>query len=338
VTRAWTAAFRIMGHARTLGIFLGVLTGLLSSVPAMAQSQTAGTLAERLDAAIRQVEAAYDRDAPLPDPDALFPETEEVIGSGDAMQVDHTGLRAEWKGVPAEGEARRESLDRLRHRLLAVRAEMPSADAVAGSRVSALPGWREKLTEVLGRPEFKKREAEEDWRLRLFRWLRDKLGFLLPRKTTLVVGDALRWIVYILAGATLLAALFVLVRAGLPLLTRDRRGARASPPSGPAPGETQETLSALADSRARAGDFRGAAQAIFRWMLLRLHRAGRLEYDPALTNREHLARLKTDAAVRGTFERVCRQFELVWYGFQPVAAEEFVAFRTECLRVAGGRA
>jgi hypothetical protein len=102
--------------------------------------------------------------------------------------------------------------------------------------------------------------------------------------------------------------------------------------------ETQETLLALADARARAGEFRGAAQAIFRWMLLGLHRAGRLQYDPALTNREHLARLKTDAAVRAAFERVCRQFELVWYGFHPVAPEEFVAFRAECRRVAGGRA
>jgi hypothetical protein len=303
----------------------------------MGEPQTAGTLAERTDEAIRQVEAAHDRDAPLPDPDALFPETEEVIGPGGAMQVDHAGLRAEWKGVPAEGEARRESLDRLRHRLLAVRAELPSADAVAGSRVSALPGWREKLTEVLGRPEFKKREAEEDWRLRLFRWVRDKLDFLFPRKTTLVIGDVLRWIVYVLAGVILLAAVFVLVRAALPLFMRDRRAAGASAPSGSGQVETPESLKALADSRARARDFRGAAQAIFRWMLLGLHRAGRLEYDPALTNREHLARLKTDAAVRGAFERLCRQFELVWYGFHPVAAEEFAAFRTECLRVGGGR-
>jgi hypothetical protein len=330
------AAFRIMAHARNLGIFLGVLAGLLSSVPAMARSQTSGTFAERLDEAIRQVETAYERDVPLPDPDALFPETEEVIGPGDAMQVDHTGLRAEWKGVPAEGEARRESLDRLRHRLLAVRAETPSTDAVE-SGVSPPTGWREKLAEVLSRSEFKKRETEEDWRVRLLRWLRDKLGFLFPRKTTLVVGDALRWIIYILAAATLLAALFVLVRAALPLLTRDRRAVKGSAPSGPTQVETQEALRALADSRARAGDFRGAAQAIFRWMLLGLHRAGRLEYDPALTNREHLARLKTDAAARGAFERLCWQFELVWYGFHPVAAEEFVAFRTECLRVAGGR-
>jgi hypothetical protein len=95
---------------------------------------------------------------------------------------------------------------------------------------------------------------------------------------------------------------------------------------------------ALADARTRAGDLRGAAQALFRWMLLGLHRTGRLEFDPALTNREHLARLRADAGVRAVFDRLCRQFELVWYGVQPLASEELAAFRAECQRLAGRRA
>ncbi len=113
---------------------------------------------------------------------------------------------------------------------------------------------------------------------------------------------------------------------------------QAPAPSAPVKVETPETLLALADARARAGDLRGATQAIFRWMLLGLHRVGRLEYDPALTNREHLARLKADAGIRAAFERLSRQFELVWYGFDPVAPEEFAAFRAECQRLARGRA
>jgi hypothetical protein len=328
-----------MAHARVVGIIIGILSGALLCAPTPVRAETAGTFAERLDEAIRQVEAARDRDAPLPDPDALFPATEEAVGPGGMTRLDHTSLRAEWTSIPAAGDTRHESLDRLRQRLVAIRAEVSPADAAAKVDLSAPAGWQEKLAEVLSRPEFKKREPEEDWRLRLIRWLRDKLGFLFPRATTRAVDKALRWIIYVLAGATLVAVAFILVRAALPLLlARDRPTARGPARSVEAKAETQETLLALADARARAGEFRGAAQAIFRWMLLGLHRAGRLQYDPALTNREHLARLKTDAAVRAAFERVCRQFELVWYGFHPVAPEEFVAFRAECRRVAGGRA
>jgi hypothetical protein len=254
------------------------------------------------------------------------------------MQVDHTSLRAEWKDVPADGNARHESLERLRHRLVAVRAEMTPIGAAASASARPRTGWREKLSQVLSRPEFKKRQPGDDWRVRLMQWLREKLGFLFPRSTTRAVGGALGGILYVLAGVTLVAVLVLLVRAALPLFARDRRRARPQAPRAPAKVETPESLLTLADARARAGDLRGAAQALFRWMLLGLHRAGRLEYDPALTNREHLARLKGDAGVRETFERLSRQFDLAWYGFQPVAPEEFAAFRADCHRLARGQA
>jgi hypothetical protein len=168
-------------------------------------------------------------------------------------------------------------------------------------------------------------------------WLREKLGFLFPRGTTQTVGRALGGFLYVLAGATLLVVLVLLVRAALPLFSRDRRSPRPQAGTAAASVETPESLLALADARSRVGDLRGAAQAIYRWMLLGLHRTGRLDYDPALTNREHLARLKADARVRTVFERLSRQFELVWYGFHPVASEEFAAFRAECQRLAKGQ-
>jgi len=294
-------------------------------------------LTGRLDEAIRQVEAARDRGESLADPDTLFPETEEVAGPGGAMQVDHTSLRAEWKSVSADGNARHESLERLRHRLVAVRAEMTPAGAAVAAGARARTGWREKLSQVLSRPEFKKRQPEDDWRLRIMQWLREKLGFLFPRGTTRTVGSALSGILYVLAGVTLVAMLVLLVRAALPLFARDRRPARAPAPVPSERAETPESLLALADARTRAGDLRGAAQALFRWMLLGLHREGRLDYDPALTNREHLSRLKGDAGICGTFERLSRQFELAWYGFQPVTPEEFAAFRADCHRLARGQ-
>lgn len=338
MTGAWQGACRIMLPSCPFRLFGWVLAAALLSAHVSARAEMPEHLTGRLDEAVRQVEAARDRGEPLADPGAIFPETEEVAGPGGTMQVDHTSLRAEWRSVPADGNARHESLERLRHRLVAVRAEMASAGATAGAGARLRTDWREKLSQVLSRPEFKKRQPGDDWRLRVFQWLQDKLGFLFPRGATRTVSSALSGILYVLAGVTLVAVLVFLVRAALPLFTRDRRRARPQAPPAPAKVETPESLLALADTRARAGDLRGAAQALFRWMLLGLHRAGRLEYDPALTNREHLARLKGDAGVRDTFARLSRQFELAWYGFQPVAPEEFAAFRADCHRLARGQA
>lgn len=336
VTGAWKGARRIIVPLRPFPLFGWILAVAHLTIPVSVLAEAPGGLTGRLDEAIRQVDAARDGGGPLADPGALFPENEEAVGPGGTMQVDHSSLRAEWKSIPADGNARPELLERLRHRLVAVRAEMTPASAAAGAR--PLTGWQEKLSQVLSRPEFRKRQPGEDWRTRAMQWLREKLGFLFPRGTTQTVSSALGWILYTLAGVTLLAVLVLLVRAALPLFTRDPRKGRPRVPTVSARGETPESLFALADARTRAGDFRGAAQALFRWLLLGLHQAGRLEYDPALTNHEHLVRLKGDAGVRAAFERLSRQFELVWYGFQPVAPEEFAFFRAECQRLARGQA
>ncbi len=325
---------RMMTRARAVEGCLSVLAALLFCAPALLQAETVGGFAGRLDEAIRQVEAARDQGIPLGDPDGLLPEREEVAGPWGMVRADHSSLRGEWKSVPASGEARRESLERLRQRLVAVRAEV--GEAASGAVTLPAAGWQEKLTEVLSRPEFRREHIEEDWRVRLLEWLREKLGFLFPKRATDVAFGLLGWILYALAGLALLVVMIVLVQTALPLFRRGRPPRAADAPRGPA--ETPDTLLALADVRTRGGDLRGAAQAIFRWMLLVLHRTGRLEYDPALTNREHLSRLSADPGVRLAFDRLCRQFEGVWYGFHPVAPEEFAAFRAECLRVGGGRA
>ncbi len=326
-----------MTQARLVGRILSILTAVLLSIPGPAPADTVSGFTARLDEAVREVDAALNHGSALGDPRALFPDSDEVVDPGGTMQLDHTSLRAEWKTIAPAGETRRESLQRLRQRLMAVRKEVAVAGAPAAGTVPSAQ-WKEKLAEVMSRPEFTGARPEEDWRARLMEWLWEKLSFLFPRGAAQAAGSLFRWIIYCLAGLALLAVLVVLVKAALPLFLRERGSRHPPKDSTPAATETQATLLALADTRARNGDLRGAAQAIFRWMLLGLQRSGRLEYEPALTNREHLARLKADAAARRAFEELCREFDLVWYGLHPLAASEFAAFRAECQRVAGGRA
>jgi hypothetical protein len=314
--------------------FLLVLNAAVLCASPGIQAVTYAEVESRLDEAIHHVESAQDTGAPLPDASSLFPATEEVTSNEGALRIDNSSLRAEWGAVPADGPHRREALERLKHRLVAVRAEMNSQ--VAG--ISPPPGWREKLSETMNRPEFKKRPAEDPLLAQIMRWLIDKLSFLFPQSVQQDVGAVVGWIIYILAMAALLPALIVLVRTVLPLLRWDRRTRPASGTTVTAEPETPEGLLALADARTHNGDFRGAVQAIFRWMLLSLHQTGRLEFDPALTNREHLHRLKASGGVRAAFADLSRQFELVWYGLHAVSAKECAAFRTGCQNLVGGRA
>jgi hypothetical protein len=322
-----------------------VFSGAALLAPEGAGALSSGELAARYEQAIRLVETARDQGTALGDPTPLFPEREAVDAAGGVLQVDHAGLRAEWHAVPAAGDARRGALDRLRARLQAVLAEMrPGAPPARGPGIAAVPAdprpiapdWRDKLTAILQRPEFTKREARQSPLEQLIKWLLDTLGSLFPEGTSAAVGTVARWIVYALAASALLALLVMLVRVAWPLFRRERpepAGGAIPPPAV----ETPESLLALAESRRRAGDLRGAVQALFRWLLATLHRAGRLEYDPALTNLEHLARLSGDERTRAAFAELSAEFELAWYAQHPVSPETYGMFRRRCAALGGGR-
>jgi hypothetical protein len=135
--------------------WLPLLTTALLAGLTSARAETPAGLVARVDAAIRQVDAARDQGAPLPEPDLYFPESEEVSWGEGALRLENASLRAEWRGVPPEGNSRREALDRLRNRLAAVRAEVHPPGARPGDPLPA--GWREKLAEVMSHSEFAKR-------------------------------------------------------------------------------------------------------------------------------------------------------------------------------------
>jgi hypothetical protein len=310
-------------------LVLGILTLPLLS-PASGEAVT--DLRSRLDEAIRVVDTAISEGGALPDPDALFPTADEVRTGEVVYTVDHGSLRAEWGRVARDPAKRREALERLRRRLVAVRAELDRSPAASPGPPT---GWQERLAEVMARPELSKKEVQEPLYVTILRWLAERLGFLFPETVRKEAGKVTTWIVLLLAAVALLLAVVTLIRTVAPGFRRNRT-VPATPASRPEAPETPEGARAAATARAAAGDFRGALQAAFRWVLLSLHRRGQLDYEPALTNRQHLRRLTAESSVRTAFERLTRDYDAAWYGLRPVAAEEYADFERRCRTVAGG--
>jgi hypothetical protein len=91
------------------------------------------------------------------------------------------------------------------------------------------------------------------------------------------------------------------------------------------------TTPANADTRAadkvEAGDYRRAVRYLYLSCLLSLDEQHLIQYDKALTNREHLAQLATNPALRQQMQGIVNTFERVWYGFAPVDANLYQQFR-----------
>ncbi|MEM7332204.1 MAG: DUF4129 domain-containing protein [Chloroflexota bacterium] len=94
--------------------------------------------------------------------------------------------------------------------------------------------------------------------------------------------------------------------------------------------EEDEVANLTSDSafeRAQAfsteGDFRTAVRYLYLSALLLLEEQGLLRYDRSLTNREYLRSVAHKPEMVAILRSVIEVFDRVWYGFQPLAANEY---------------
>lgn len=135
-------------------------------------------------------------------------------------------------------------------------------------------------------------------------------------------------------GTFLAAGLGILVLAGLIVVIV--RGIRQTIGSNVARADldqpmavaTADAVRAEAACLAQAGSFRAAIRALYLATLLNWDEQGRLRFDRSLTNREVLARAKTQADTT-LFERLAplvERFDRYWYGGALCTVDEYRAF------------
>jgi Domain of unknown function (DUF4129) len=170
---------------------------------------------------------------------------------------------------------------------------------------SMLPGWLIPAALLL------KALVEFIWNV--MRWPIDRLLDLLGR----ILGAALGGPAVVVLALLLLVAIVLLYQRGL----RAAIVRQAEIPAGAQllPLTAGESL-ALAGRRAASGLYRDACHFVLLATLLAIEERGHARFDPAATNREHLARLAAQPSLARALEHVVGRFDRIWYG-QDAASE-----------------
>ena len=208
---------------------------------------------------------------------------------------------------------------------------------------------------ILDRPEFQqppprkakpqeepKKDGENAWDRfwrRFGEWLRDLLR---PRRETTrpqevdiapVGGQAVAngLAVVLVAGVLVALAVLILRRPRRPS-TEEALDVVTAPL---APSAVQESAlsrppegwAALADDLAARGLYREAVRGLYLAALSRLHREGALDYDPSLSNWDHVRRYKGPPPWKPPFRELTLRFDFVFYGNVGASASGYRDFR-----------
>lgn len=201
--------------------------------------------------------------------------------------------------------------------------------AIAQIPASASPAAiKQSARAVLARAEFASDPPPPpSWIDKFAAWL-DKV--FRPRKTNLPSGPSInpyviRGILIAIACAAFAVLVAVLVQA------IGRREARAKPlaldeeEAVLVEARDTDSLLALAEQQAKAGDYRRAFRLVYLASLVTLDSGGVLHFDRSKTNWEYLRALR--AAGRGdvyaALTPLTREFDQVWYGFAPADASQY---------------
>jgi hypothetical protein len=213
----------------------------------------------------------------------------------------------------------REGRDRaaLESRLAALNA------ALAEVPVSVNVADQARLAEILNRPPFAER-AEPNPLLEFFRPLLEFFERLFTRTTRGIFETR---DLFVLGG---IVAVFAVLAYLVVHLRRSAVADQALAAEG-APDEAASSSEALVHAQrlANAGDYRSAARQLYLAALLYLDERGRVRYDRSLTNKEYLTIAGLDAPAVHALEPVVERFDRTWYGFEPMTAEDFEAFRRQ---------
>jgi hypothetical protein len=194
---------------------------------------------------------------------------------------------------------------------------------------------RADLRQILSAPEFRVTPAGETPLQRAGRWLRERWdAFVKWWEGLFSFGGqanpgASRFFMWIVLGVLIVGIAYVLAyavrRGALARGLKSGRSAGVNSSSEPIEERIDDPdgLLAAAKELAVAGQYRRAYRAVFLAILLRMDRLELIRFDRSRTNGEYLRALRSRPDVLNWMRPLTNDFDLRWYGGQPVDEPDY---------------
>lgn len=274
----------------------------------------------------------------------IIPPTQKVQSGDSEIEINNAWLEHDLQtleAMTAKGENRSQFLRQTTEKLGAVRDRLDELLAAQTADRSKNEN-KQKLDEILRRPEFQKPEEKEKsvldrWMEALEKWLQDLFRRNEPNVSPSNVPNlsALgRILSYLVIGLAILIIAFVVYRFLLPLMGRENRlkitknkESRVILGERIGANESAADLLAEAENLARAGDVRAAIRKGYIALLCELSDRKILGLARHKTNRDYLRDLKKRPEIFQNVRAVTGSFERHWYGRVPANEQDWQSFR-----------
>ncbi len=327
-----------MTMSRSLAVFFLLLAAALAA--------SAATLADyrgRVSAAESQVDVLLasdrvDREA-IAKINKLVPATETIDQAGARVETSNSWLAAELDRFANEKDSmeRIAILTGIRERLEAILRsidDLTKAQDVSSTKESE----KDKLKNILSRPEFQKPEPKDE---SLFqKWMRafeEWLDRVFPRpqvspQSSPAMGSIRLWIQVLVFAVVIGLVAFIIWRFAPASLKRSGRGReghgdRIILGERVESHESASSLFAEAERLAREGELRAAIRKGYVALLIELADRKVLGLARHKTNRDYLRDVRSRARLFSTMSGLTLNFERNWYGLRPAEAIDWEEFR-----------
>lgn len=244
-----------------------------------------------------------------------------TVRVGDTkMEVSTEWLRRDLERIADDPKSSTKTIEVVKKRLSALQhaadeLDMQTQDDPKDARVH--------LEKILARREFRSAKGPSEaqlWFQRVIRWVVEKIfNLLLRMHITRKEGSAFAWTIIVVA--------FVLLCVWVWRRLDHTKGPSTFVAEGSSlPSDVREWVSE-ALSAAERGDYREAIHCAYWASVASLEDHHVIKRDRARTPRETLRLLESHPSQKNLLSDLTRHFELVWYGYRPASAEDWLGAR-----------
>jgi hypothetical protein len=261
---------------------------------------------------------------------SLLPASEYVELDGQKIAVDNSWLHSLLDSYSQERDPnkRKQLLEEARSRLRALSEHLGQ---LQGRRSGDAQSSRQKLRQILSRPEFQPKK--EDPFTALIKEIRRRILELLQRLLSRIFralygsGSEPGLLFKISLIVALVAATFVAVRLFFRLRPSRRPKMKRTILGQEIPSwATPQSLAQEALAAAGSGDFRSAIRKLYIALLYELSELRLIELAPDATNWEYLSKVSAFEKLSSPMCYLTERFDHFWYGMFPSSEEDFSAY------------